>query len=248
MKIRFEKIRGKLIMISLCLALLGVSGATFAWYTRSENVSASRDNIEIMTPYFLYLLNPGTSDSLEYTIGNIHPSETKQTVICVSNKKPDDVEDESIDIARVSDFTYELEFITTNNLEVNYEIYELSMHTLASGETAPAEAVTMPEVQGVYWTKVGNALSGADTSEERHMGVFGTANPTGVVNSGKYTLYSKDSNGNDLHLSYTGSSYDYDYYLIEIDWIDESSFENSLKETDVNYVVVNAMQPEPVAD
>ena len=248
MKTRFERIRSKLIMISLCLVLLGVSGATFAWYTRSENVTASRENIEIMTPYFLYLLNPGTSDSLEYTIGNIHPSETKQTVICVSNKKPADVEDDNIDIARVSDFTYELEFITTNNLEVDYEIYELSMHKLADGESAPAGAITMPEVSGLYWTKVGNALEGVDTSKDRHMSVFGAANPSGVVNSGKYTLYSKDSTGRALHLSYSGSSYDYDYYLIEIDWIDESSFENSLKETDVNYVVVNAMQPEPVAD
>lgn len=248
MKTRFEKIRENLIMISLCLVFLMVSGVTFAWYTRTENVSASRENIEVMTPYFLYLLNPGTSDSLEYTIGNIHPSETKQTVICVSNQKPDDVEDDSIDIARVSDFAYELEFITTNNLEVNYEIYELTMHKLAEGQIAPSGTVTMHEVPGVYWTKVGNALVGQDTSAERHAGVFGTSNPSGVVNSGKYTLYSKDSKGRELHLSYSGGSYDYDYYLIEIDWIDENSFENSLKETDVNYVVVNAMQPEPVTD
>lgn len=248
MKIRFEKVRTKLIMLSLCLMLLLTLRTTFAWYTRSENVSASRENIEIMTPYFLYLLNPGTSDSLEYTIGNIHPSETKQTVICVSNKKPDDVEDDSIDIARVSDFTYELEFITTNNLEVNYEIYELAMHKLADGEVAPTGSITMPEISDVYWTKVGNALVGKDTSAERHQSVFGTTSPSAVVNSGKYTLYSKDSVGKALHLSYGGSTYDYDYYLIEIDWIDETSFENSLKETDVNYVVVNAMQPEPVAE
>ncbi len=248
MKIRLERIRKKLIVIALCLMLLVISGATFAWYTRSENVSASRENIEVMTPYFLYLLNPGSSDSLEYTIGNIHPSETKQTVICVSNKKPDDVDDDSINIARVSDFTYELEFITTNNLEVNYELYELSMHELAAGGSVPDGAVTMPEVPGVYWTKVGSALAGTDTSADRHASVFGTANPSGIVNSGKYTLYSKDSTGNALHLSYSGSAYDYDYYLIEIDWIDENSFENSLKETDVNYVVVNAMQPEPVAE
>ena len=248
MKTRFEKIRTKLIVISLCLLLLVASGTTFAWYTRSENVSASRENIDVMTPYFLYLLNPGTSDSLEYTIGNIHPSETKQTVICVSNKKPDDVKDDSIDIARVSDFAYELEFITTNNLEVDYEIYELAMHKLADGEVAPAESITMPEVSDAYWTKVGDALIGQDTSAERHQNVFGTAGTGGVVNSGKYTLYSKDSSGKALHLSYGGSTYDYDYYLIEIDWIDETSFENSLKETDVNYVVVNAMQPEPVAE
>ena len=248
MKTRFEKIRKKVIIVSLCAVLLLVSGITFAWYTRSENSLATRENVEIMTPYFLYLLNPGSSDSLEYTIGNIHPAETKQTVICVSNKKPDDVEDDSIDIARVSDFTYELEFITTNNLEVNYEIYELTMHTLADGQTAPADAITMPEVDGVYWTKKGNALVGQDTSGERHTSVFGTASPSGVVNSGTYTLYSKDSSGSALHLSYSGGQYDYDYYLIEIDWVDDTSFEKSLKETDVNYVVVNAMQPKPVAE
>lgn len=248
MKTRFEKIRGKIIIISLCLALITVAGTTFAWYTRTENTSASREGIEVMTPYFLYLLNPGTSDSLEYTIGNIHPSETKQTVICVSNQKPDDVDDDSIDIARVSDFTYELEFVTTNNLEVDYEIYELTKHNLVEGESVPEGAITMPEVTGVYWKKVGKALVGQDTSDTRHQSVFGDINAEDVVNSGKYTLYSEDSSGNPLHLSYSGSAYDYDYYLIEIDWIDEKSFENSLKETDVNYVVVNAMQPKPVAE
>ena len=248
MKTRFEKIRKRVIILSLSLVLVIASGVTFAWYTRSENASATREGVEVMTPYFLYLLNPGSSDSLQYTIGNIHPAETKQTVICVSNKKPDDVQDDSIDIARVSDFTYELEFITTNNLEVNYEIYELTMHTLADGESAPADAITMPEVSGVYWTKKGNALVGTNTSDERHTSVFGTANPSGVVNSGTYTLYSKDSSGNALHLSYSGGQYDYDYYLVEIDWLDETSFEKSLKETDVNYVVVNAMQPKPVAE
>jgi hypothetical protein len=131
---------------------------------------------------------------------------------------------------------------------VEYEIYELSAYNLAAGESAPEGAITMPEVTGVYWKKVGNALEGKDTSDTRHQSVFGDIHATGVVNSGKYTLYSNDSAGRPLHLSYSGSAYDYDYYLIEIDWIDENSFENSLKETDVNYVVVNAMQPKPVAE
>lgn len=248
MEARLVKFRKKIILFSVSLLLVAAGGITLAWYTRTENVSAQRDGIDVMTPYFLYLLNPGTSDSLQYTIGNIHPAETKQTVICVSNKKPDDVIDESVDIARVSDFTYELEFITTNNLEVNYKLYELDIHTLGSGESAPANAIILPAVSGTYWTKAGPALVGEDTSSVRHEGVFGTDNPTGVVNSGKYTLYAKDSSGNALHLSYTGGQYDYDYYLIEIDWKDETSFERSLKETDVNYVVVNAMQPKPVEE
>lgn len=213
-----------------------------------EDAEATKDGVEIMTPYFLYLLNPGTSDSLQYTIGNIHPAETKQTVICVSNKKPDDVTDDSIDIARVSDFSYELEFITTNNMEVIYELYELEMYELSSGETLPEDAITMPGITDVYWLKVGSALVGEDTSAARHDSVFGTEDPDGVINSGTYTLYSKDSNGDDLHLVYSDAQYDYDYYLIEINWKDESSFEKSLKETDVNYVVVNAKQPKPVAE
>ena len=248
MATRFDKIRKKVIVISMSVLMILACGITFAWYTRSENVSATREGVNIMTPYFLYLLNPGTTDSLQYTIGNIHPAETKQTVICVSNQKPKDIEDDSLDIARVSDFTYELEFITTNNLEVNYEIYELQIHSLKKGESAPEKAITMPEVPDVYWTKVGKALVGEDTSKTRHQSVFGAENPSGVVNSGTYTLYSKDSSGNALHLSYSGGRYDYDYYLIEIDWKDETSFEKSLKETDVNYVVVNAMQPKPVEE
>ncbi len=248
MKIKFGHIRKKVILFSIGLVLIMAMGVTFAWYTRKENIKATREGVEVMTPYFLYLLNPGTTDSLQYTIGNIHPAETKQTVICVSNKKPDDVDDDSIDIARVSDFTYELEFITTNNMDVNYEIYELDVHSLAEGESAPQDAITMPEVKDAYWTKKGDALIGQDTSAQRHTEVFGTESPNGVVNRGSYTLYANDSQGKALHLTYSGGNYDYDYYLIEVDWNDDTSFERSLKETDVNYVVVNAMQPKPIQE
>ncbi len=244
-KDRFGKV---LVAGGLILTLLAVGGGTYAWYTGMEEISADREGVEVMTPYFLYLLNPGTTDSLQYTIGNIHPSETKQTVICVSNKKPDDVVDDSIDIARVSDFSYDLEFITTNNMEVTYDLYELEVHSIQPGETAPADAIFMQGITDKYWTKVGTALSGEDTTAERHADMFGTESPTGVVNSGTYTLYSKNSAGNDLHLVYSGDEYDYDYYLIEVNWVDENSFEKSLKETDVNYVVVNAKQPKPVED
>lgn len=248
MKNKLEKFRKSIIVGAISLVLLCAIGVSYAWYTGMDEVSATKDDVEVMTPYFLYLLNPGTSDSLQYTIGNIHPAETKQIVICVSNKKPDDVIDDSIDIARVSDFSYELEFITTNNLEVIYELYELEMHELADGESIPEDAVTMLEVEGVYWTKVGNALVGEDTSDERHESVFGTGDVSDVVNRGSYTLYSRDSNGDDLHLVYSEDKYDYNYYLIEVNWKDETSFEKSLKETDVNYVVVNAKQPKPVEE
>lgn len=249
MKNKVENIRKSIIIGAMSLVLLcTIGGVSYAWYTGMEDAAATREGVEVMTPYFLYLLNPGTSDSLQYTIGNIHPAETKQTVICVSNKKPDDVIDDSIDIARVSDFSYELEFITTNNLEVVYDLYELEMHELVDGEDVPEDAITMPDVDGIYWMKVGKALVGENTSDARHKSVFGTENPTDVVNSGTYTLYSKDSNGDDLHLVYSDAQYDYDYYLIEINWKDETSFEKSLKETDVNYVVVNAKQPKPVEE
>lgn len=248
MKSNVGKFRKAILIGVISFVLLFSIGVTYAWYTGMDDISSTKEGVEVMTPYFLYLLNPGTSDSLQYTIGNIHPAETKQTVICVSNKKPDDVIDDTVDIARVSDFTYELEFITTNNLEVIYELFELEMHELAAGESLPEGAVTMPEVTGVYWTKVGSALIGEDTSDERHESVFGTSEVTDVVNRGSYTLYSKDSNGDDLHLVYSEDEYDYNYYLIEVNWKDETSFEKSLKETDVNYVVVNAKQPKPVED
>ena len=248
MKNKIEKFRKSILIGAISLLLLFAGGITYAWYTGMENVSATKEGVEVMTPYFLYLLNPGTSDSLQYTIGNIHPAETKQTVICVSNKKPEDITDDMVDIARVSDFTYELEFITTANLEVVYELYELELHELADGESIPENAVTMPETTGVYWTKVGEALVGEDTSKERHESVFGTEDVSDVVNKGKYTLYSKDSGGQELHLTYSNDEYDYNYYLIEVNWIDETSFEKSLKETDVNYVVVNAKQPKPVEE
>ena len=248
MKIKIGTVRKKIIAFAMACTLVMAAGVTYAWYTGTESVSATREEVEVMTPYFLYLLNPGTTDSLQFAIGNLHPAETKQTVICVSNKKPDDVTDDSIDIARVSDFDYELEFITTNNLEVNYKIYELNQHTLAAGADVPESGIQMPDVDGIYWTKKGEALEGTNTSAERHAEALGTSNPSGVVNKGTYTLYSKDSSGGELHLIYENGKYDYDYYLIEVDWKDDTSFERNRKETDVNYVVVNAMQPKPVAD
>ncbi len=216
MKRNVGKFRKAVLIGVISFVSLFSIGVSYAWYTGMDDISATKEGVEVMTPYFLYLLNPGTSDSLQYTIGNIHPAETKQTVICVSNKKPDDIIDDTVDIARVSDFTYELEFITTSNLEVIYELFELEMHELAAGE--------------------------------RHESIFGTSEVTDVVNRGSYTLYSKDSNGDDLHLVYSEDEYDYNYYLIEVNWKDETSFEKSLKETDVNYVVVNAKQPKPVED
>ena len=73
----------------LCVLCLAVGGGTMAWYLREDVKQAETDGVEIMAPYNLYLMNPNARDSLEFAVGNLHPGEMKHTVICVSNRVPE---------------------------------------------------------------------------------------------------------------------------------------------------------------
>lgn len=250
---RNKKKRKKPILISCIIMIFLVLGATFTWYLFTKDNHGDRKEAKIMTPYFLYLLNPDDTHSLQFSVGNIHPGETKQIVICVSNKKPVDDDFGSIDIARESDFNYDLEFIYTENLAVNYKIYEMEKHT-DDGTAMPEDAVVLESIDGMYWTKAASGdgtqpvplVMASDVTETRHTEVFGNAVVDDVINKGRYELYKQDSNGNPLHLTYKNDTYEFDYYMIEISWKDNIKFADYTKETDLLYVVVNAKQPEPI--
>jgi hypothetical protein len=269
------KSKRKPILVVLILLLFVIVGSTFTWYLFNDDNKGDRKDIQIMTPYFLYLLNPDDASSLQFSVGNIHPGETKQIVICVSNKKPDDVTDGSIDIARESKFNYDLEFIYTENLPVNYDIYELTKYVQNDSQDSnddnstdnetdadnedDSEFIMIEGIDGVYWKKSRGQLNEdgtakpltvtKDVTSERLNNVFGTETPEDVVNKGKYLLYQYDgeSEPQPMGLEYKDGQYEFDYYLIEISWKDGIVFNDYTKETDLLYVVVNAKQPEPKA-
>ena len=254
------------MLISIMLFLL--VGGSFAWYLLSgQKHEADTNDLKIMSPYFLYLLNPGDNRSLQFSVGNIHPGEVKQVVICVSNQKPVGSDEIAIDIAKESDFKYDLEFIYTKNLALDYKVYELTKTVLPDDNNVviPKGSIVIEGVNGFYWNKktvtinsqekgTVKSLEWKDVSKARWQAVFNDMEKEAVgkiQNKGTYILFQKDTNEHDLHLSYNydstnGAQYEYDYYLIEMSWKDGASF--PAKETDLLYVVVNAKQPEPTKE
>lgn len=250
-----KKKKKKPVIIAAVVAMLLAMVATFSWYLFNKDSHADTKDIKIMTPYFLYLLNPDDKTSLQFSVGNIHPGEVKQVVICVSNKKPDDVSDGSVDIARESKFIYDLEFVHTENLKVNYDIYELQKDSYTDTADIPSNGILVDGVDGVYWTKMetdGNVNPLTPTKDETtsRLNTVFPEGTDGVFNKGKYLLYQYDSNGVQMGLEYkdngTDKKYEFDYYLVEISWEKNVNFSEYTKETDLLYVIVNAKQPKPV--
>lgn len=240
------KKRNKIVVLSVCILLcLAVAGGTFAWYLKEDVKRAQTESAQVMAPYNLYLLNPNAKDSLQIAVGNLHPGETKQTVICVSNKIPDNYEgDDRSELAKDSEFGYDLMLVHTDNLAVNYAVYPLQRNNIQQGVDLPSGSIIMDDdtKDQYYWLKDGSALSYTDKTEEMQEKV-GT-NASDIVNDGTYSLYDDD----DMELAYRGGQYEYDYYLIEIKWRDIDDFDAYKKETDLVYVVVNAKQPVPVEE
>lgn len=219
-------------------------GFSFAWFTSVERTAESKVT-NVMAPYYLTLLNPSETDVLQLSIGSLIPGKTKQIVFCVSNKHNE--ENELINMGG-SDFDYSMELIHTNNLALNYTIYELEEAQEENAEIVAEDIVSVDGVETTvlsYWkAKSPNTpLSGVDVSRERHEQVELTGEE---INSGTYVEYKK-SDINDFHLSDNGEGYDSQYFLMEIKWDDAalSSFEKYDKETDMIYILVKALLPKP---
>ncbi len=249
-----------LIIWSAIAALFVATTSTYAWYTikKREADSAPAD---VMKPYYLTLLNPSETEVLQLAVGNLFPGEVKQVVFCVSNK---DNEKTGLEMG-LTTFNYAIELIHTENLALEYSVYELNS-TNAPGEGVITALDTYltdggnEESRTTYWVKVGNnALSGELVSDARHKEV-GFTDASGnllskenlPVNAGKYTAYNKDSEGKLLKLeagtdAQGNPQFDSQYFVLEIDWEEgaEAKFENYEKETDMIYLLVEAIQPKP---
>lgn len=243
----------KIIVVAVCVLLcLATAGGTFAWYLREEEKRAETEAAKVMAPYNLYLMNANAKDTLQFAVGNLHPGETKQVVICVSNKRPDNYEGDTSDMTELvkdSEFGYDLMLVHTDNLAVNYQVYPLARSNRTAGGTLPDDAIVMEDDTKdlYYWTKMAAPLEGNDRSEDLRKRVFGESDTSDIVNVGSYWL--SDDDGMELAYRVNASgegNYEYDYYLVEVTWKDISNFDDYKKETDLVYVVVNAKQPRPV--
>lgn len=252
----FESRRYKIMLWCALVALIVASTATFAWYGANDREADSAP-ADIMKPYYLNLRNPSDTDDLQLTVGNLFPGDVKQIVFCVSNKNN---EKTGLDMG-VTSFEYSIELIHTENLALEYRIYELDAATEGeSGAIAALDTVTITDEDGstseesqiTYWKKASDTeLSWEDVSDTRHTQVGLTE--TMPVNAGKYASYTKTSdNTTKLRLEAgqdeSGNpTFDSQYFLIEIDWEDgaASKFEQYEKETDMIYLLVEALQPEP---
>ena len=223
------------ISLTVCI-ILAVAGVALAKYYYHKEISGK--TTDISDSYYLTLLKPDGTDYLNLVVGDMYPKETKQIVFCVSNRDPFPNNDITSN-AGGSDFGYQLELIHTENLPATYKMCEVVL--------IPAEQklATDYEINGSVWRDIG-AISGVDISDNVANELFGDQED--VLNQGKYLYFEKDSNGELLHLSSpTGIGYERDYYFLEISWnTDLTDISPYLKETDLIYIVVKALQPKPV--
>lgn len=257
---RFKQIRKKkdrrkvLVSAVLTLVLLALLGS-LAWYIISSRRDIYSKNQEVMVPYFLYLKNATDENSLNFSVGNLHPGQTISQVICVTNQIPaDEVGSNSYDISRASKFSYELELAYTENLPVEYKVYELQLDT---DEDYDGDVVVSYEeneqTKQKYFSKVsGTPMAYSDTTSTNQKEVFGNADLSNVINKGIYHSYKKGGTTGQDDLTLTTSLdtnnnvvYDKDFYLIEISWKENIDFSKYTKETDLVEVIVKALQPRP---
>ena len=253
------KKRIAVIMTVVCIMVM-VSLAWWYYHTKRPVKTEGRD---VMVPYYLYLLNEDQSDYFQLQVVNMHPGETKRCVVCVSNKDKSD-SGLTYSVGRESEFQYELGFSYTQNIPLDYSVYELKKITLGEdGKVTDADKdkdlVYMES--GSVWEKVKNtgnqqvvALKKKDNSEEEteanNKEMYGASDINSIVNVGQYDTYTKDANENEMKLkiSYSNNEpvFEYDYYLVEITWKEAvTNFIDYLKETDLVYVTVKAEQPKP---
>jgi len=242
-----ELVRLQIIGASVIVGVIMLAGITFAWYS-TLNREAESKTAEVMKPYTLVLQNSSESDALQLSVGSLMPGQTKQILFCVSNKE----NEETINMGG-SDFEYSMELIYTENLALEYNIYKVDeVNADGDGVIVAADTVIddgVSKVVTTYWKKSEPVipLEGLDVSAARHavLELSGTE-----INKGKYISYAKDeikNIDNELHLTSSGSRYDAQHFVLEIEWDEAAAtnFEKYDKETDMIYILVKAIQPEP---
>lgn len=236
--------RKKLVLLILIVVAVMLT-VGFAWYLLGRKHTDTKQ-MEIMTPYALYLLNSGATDTLELNIGGIHPGESKEIVVCVSSHDANAGEDV---ISKEGLFPYTLELVHTDNIGLQYRMYSLEKldfepeleieDIVASDYVEHIDGVDV--VKTAYFQKEKLLNGNTAVTEEYRNEMYGEQQVASVVNQGTYCVYSEDS----FELSLSDETKRYQYYMIEIEW-DLNETEEKSKETDLMYLVAKAGVPKPL--
>lgn len=247
--------RGCQLIVAMALVMVLILAlVTYAWYTLLQNRRVNSEKRDVMQPYYLYLVEPNGTDSLRLSVGNLHPGETKQIMIGVTNKKPNNENSVSYQIGKNSNFHYDLELAYTSNLPLNFKVYSLKEDAQASGESAYTAKWTDHNNQPVTKKYEKSLLTKNDQTsnsltDKNNKEMYGEDKVDQTVNKATYDVYDKNGTSNFELKTTVGEngevSFDLNYYLIELSWQNDISFPDYLKETDLMYVMVNAMQLEP---
>ena len=219
------------IVIMLCVMLLML--ISFAWYYFKVDKEADSEQADVMAPYYLYLLDED-GNSLSLSIGSLHPGETKQVVIGVSNKPAGSTSVADYLVGKDSKFDYKMALAYTQNLPITYTVYELE----EAGEESSEYIVTTPSGEEVALksksltkdNEESEKLTKANNLEMYSSEVAESASVEEVVNYVQYDLFLEDHEGKTLCLATTVAngitSYEMDYYLIEMEWEKDVEFSN----------------------
>lgn len=251
-KLPIKRIREKtkkkqyIILVTMVMVLLLLL-ISFAWFYFKIDREVDSEDGKVMGPYYLHLLDE-KADSLQLSVGSMHPGETKYVIVGVSNKP---AEGAGLDylIGKESSFSYELELAYTQNLPIKYKVYEL-LDDLG-GPFQVEDPVRDEERALSKYPMDMEADESAKLTVENNKEMYGegVSSTDDIVNYVQYDLYLQDSESNSLHLETIQSglvtSYEMDYYLIEMAWEDGIEFQDFIKETDLIYVNVKAVQPKP---
>lgn len=254
-----KKISKKLVataIVEVCILMM----MSFAWYYYQSHRKVISEEREVMAPYYLYLVDETGQDFFSLTVGNLHPGEVKQIILGVTNKKPNNDDGISYNVGKDSIFDYELELAYTQNLPLEYKVYELQKQENGESTNGSLDenSITVNttnsegnEPGSVSFTKtlLTQKYDTESISNKNNEEMY-RENYTSTVNLGQYDIYDKSSkDGTNLNLATTVKdgtvTFDLDYYLIELEWEDDIDFSDYLKETDLVYVIVKAMQLEP---
>lgn len=232
------------LIVMFCVLLFALT--SYAWYHFKADKEVDSELADVMAPYYLYLIDDEGA-SLSLTIGSLHPGETKNVIIGVSNKPAGD-NDAGYLVGKDSEFAYQMVLAYTQNLPITYNVYELRETEEASKEFS----VEDPETGDIIHLKkipVAKAeTESAALTEANNQEMYGDGADS-VVNYVQYDMYSADGDNVPLVLKTevkdVTTSYELDYYLVEMNWADGIEFQDFIKETDLIYVIVDAVQPEP---
>lgn len=247
------------VLLTVTVVICVFLSISLAWYYYNTRRVANSEDREVMVPYYLYLLDENRSDYFQLQVLNMHPDEKKQVIVCVSNEDKDGSQ-LSYSIGRSSVFNYELEMAYTQNIPLDYTIYELekvdaSMASdtdvfVTSGNNYWRKKKTQTSDSGAVLPLQPEETLSNEKTASYNTEMYGEDYATQVENIAKYQIYQKDAEGEQFKLTTTLNGtipqYEHHYYMIEIQWDDNiRDFNQYLKEVDLVYVIVKAVQPEP---